>query len=225
MPTRWTRADTELLLNRGCVSHKSRRSNQRMQTKYKMRQPRAPRVAWTTAQIATLRDLHAQGLSAREICNRGVLPQSQMAVQKQLGRLGLTNRRSIVKFSPAIREQFREFLREHWQGRTPDELRDLWNQATPNYPTNVRRVIAYLMALKLKIPYGEVQRIKASRRREQKIKRVYVTAPDVLLGKLRSNRAAVMRARIERGRDIWSGLTLPEQELTANTGDVPDDAE
>lgn len=177
-----------------------------------MQGKRPSRPKWTEAQIKTLADLKAQGLNAKQIAASGLLPQSPNAIQKKMGRMHLVRHAKIVKFNGRQREEFRRFLKENWGGRTPQELADLWNHTHPVPKTNKRRVISYLTALGLKIHYGEVQSINSMRRREEEIRR-RATSPAELMELLKASRAIVMSRRLELGRDIWTGLPLPQEEL------------
>lgn len=177
-----------------------------------MQGKRAPRPKWNEAQIAALKEFKERGMSAKEIAATGLLPQSLNAIQKKMGRMHLVQHLKIVKFNERQREEFRRFLRGNWEGRTPQELADLWNQTHPVPQTNKRRVISYLTALGLKIHYGEVQSINKMRRREESIKSS-ATSPFELAELLKASRAIVMRRRMRLGRDIWTGMPLPENEL------------
>jgi hypothetical protein len=177
-----------------------------------MQGKRPPRPKWTQEQIRTLEGLRARGLHAQQIAASGLLPQSLNAIQKKMGRMHLVRHAKIVKFNGRQREEFRRFLKENWEGRTPQELADLWNQTHPTPKTNKRRVISYLTEMRLKIHYSEVQSINGMRRREERIKAT-ATSPAELMELLKASRAIVMSRRLELGRDIWTGLPLPQEEL------------
>lgn len=177
-----------------------------------MQGKRSPRPKWNEAQIAALKEFKERGMSAKEIAATGLLPQSLNAIQKKMGRMHLVQHLKIVKFNERQREEFRRFLKGNWEGRTPQELADLWNQTHPVPQTNKRRVISYLTALGLKIHYGEVQSINKMRRREESIK-ASATSPFELAELLKASRAIVMRRRMRLGRDIWTGMPLSENEL------------
>lgn len=141
-----------------------------------------------------------------------ILPQSLNAIQKKMGRMHLVQHLKIVKFNESQREEFRRFLRRNWEGRTPQDLAQLWNQIHPAPQTNKRRVISYLTALRLKIHYSEVQSINKMRQREEIIKAT-ATSPSELADLLKASRAIVMRRRARLGRDLWTGMPLSENEL------------
>lgn len=173
---------------------------------------RDPRPKWTTEQIERLKIFREQGMSAKQIAASGLLPQSLNAIQKKLGRMDLVRHAKIVKFNERQRDDLRNFLRNNWEGKTPQDLAELWNQTHPAAQTNKRRVISYLMALGLKIHYGEVQSINGMRRREEKI-RAKAKSPNELMELIRASRLVVMTRRMELGRDLWTGMPLVEEEL------------
>jgi hypothetical protein len=177
-----------------------------------MQGKRPPRPKWTEPQLKTLADLKAQGLNAKQIAASGLLPQSPNAIQKKMGRMHLVTHLRIVKFNGRQREEFRRFLEDNWEGKTPQELADLWNHTHPVPKTNKRRVMSYLTALGLKIHYGEVQSINKMRKREEEIKRK-ATSPAELMELLKASRAIVMSRRLSLGRDIWTGPPLPQEDL------------
>lgn len=150
------------------------------------------------------------GMSARQISNSGAFEHSLNAIQKKLGRLGFVNKVSIKKFNARQRDEFRRFLQEKWEGKTPQELAELWNSLKPYSQVNKRRVISYLHALGIKIHYGEVCSMNALRRREDKIKSSGKSAVEVA-ELIRASRAIVMERRKRLGRDIWTGMQLPAE--------------
>jgi hypothetical protein len=66
--------------------------------------------------------------------------------------------------------------------------------------------------LKIKIPYGEVARIKLLRKKENDLKES-ILSPKDLTESLRLTRADIMRKRIAQNRDLWTGLPLSEELL------------
>lgn len=177
-----------------------------------MQGKRPPRPKWTEDQIKTLEDFKSRGMGAREIVASGLLPQSLNAIQKKMGRMSLVKPVKIVKFNARQRDEFRAFLKKNWEGRTPQDLADLWNQTHPALQTNKRRVISYLCQLGLKIHYGEVQSINSARKREERIKAM-AKSPNELAELLKASRSIVMERRMRLGRDLWTGMPLPEDDL------------
>jgi hypothetical protein len=177
-----------------------------------MQGKRPPRPKWTEEHTELIKDMKSRGMSAADIAKSGLLPQSLNAIQKKMCRMHLVKHLKIVKFNGRQREEFRRFLRENWEGKTPQELVDLWNRTHPVPSTNRRKVISYLTALGLKIHYGEVQSINSMRKREEEIKR-RATSPAELAELLKASRAIVMSRRLRLGRDLWTGLPLPQEDL------------
>ena len=61
--------------------------------------------------------------------------------------------------------------------------------------------------MKIKIPYAEVAKIKNLKKKEEKIKKIGMPMKQ-LEESVRLTRAEVMRERMIRNRDIWTGLPL-----------------
>lgn len=181
----------------------------------KERKMGSPRPRWTGAQIETLEELRKKGMSARQIAASGLLPQSLNAIQKKLGRMDLVSHVKIVKFNARQRDEFRDFLRRNWEGRTPQDLLDMWNESNPSLKVVKNKVIHYLTQLGLKICYGEVQSINKARRREERI-RNSAKSPTELAELLKASRAIVMTRRIGLGRDIWTGMPLNEEDMAGS---------
>jgi hypothetical protein len=176
------------------------------------------RRPWTDAEIQRLCELYAQGHTARTIAQANLLPFTRDAVQKQLCRLGLAAKVAMVKFTPSQREKLKTFLREHWLGKTPEELTQLWNQQHPWLAINKKRTVSYLTRMKIKIPYAEVIRMNGQRKREEKILQAAQTSapsPGHVLEQIRQSRIKYLAARLARNRDLWSGMPLTPEELYA----------
>lgn len=164
-----------------------------------------PRPKWSEENLQLLRYCRKEGKKIDEICE--LLPgYSKNAIQKALCRLGIVKKNKAFKFPIEIREKFRSFLRNNWQGRTPEDLMILWNKENSKFITNKRRVITYLTEMQIKIPYGEVQKINNLRKREQKVLNIPIKSPVDRLERLRLERVKLMRERIEKQHDIWTGL-------------------
>ena len=177
-----------------------------------MQGKRPPRPKWTEDQIRKLQDFKSRGMGAREVAASGLLPQSLNAIQKKMGRMSLVTPMKIVKFNARQRDDFRRFLQGNWEGKTPQDLADLWNQTHPAPQTNKRRVISYLTQLGLKIHYGEVQSINKMRERDERI-RATATSASELAELLKASRSVVMERRLRLGRDLWTGLPIPAEDL------------
>jgi hypothetical protein len=173
-----------------------------------------PRDKWSTCEVDILRQMKEEGMSARKIAMTGRLPHSLNAIQKKLGRMGLVTHSKIIKFNGRQRDEFRHFLRENWEGKTPQELADLWNSNVRRPRTNKRRVVSYLSRLGIKIHYSEVQSINRLRVKESRIRKS-ARSPREFEEMIRAARIEVMRRRIGLGRDIWSGMPMEHEESSA----------
>lgn len=167
------------------------------------------RKPWLKKQCALLSKLSKEGKSAKEIFLLSVLPYSKNSIQKKMRFMGFTKKQKPSKyFSKETIETFKKFLQDNWQNKTPEDLISLWNESSP-IETNRTKVIYHLTKLKIKIPYGEVGRIKRLRKKEDVIKESKLP-PKELIESLRVNRAEIMRKRILLNRDLWTGLPLTE---------------
>jgi hypothetical protein len=170
------------------------------------------RKPWLKKEDKLLLKLLKEGKSAKEIFLLNVLPYSKNSIQKKICFLGLAKKQNNAQyFSKETREAFKKFLLDNWQGETPEDLRDLWNEKN-SIKVNRTKVIYHLGRLKIKIPYGEVARIKKLRKKEIHLKES-ILSPKDLTESLRFTRAEMMRKRISQNRDLWTGLPLSEETL------------
>lgn len=215
MPNRnWTKEEYELLRTTGSVPGRSRRAIKRVQLRLGLRAKNTPRRPWTDELVAQLLALHEQGYTTQEIVNKQLLPCTRMAIQKKLCRLGLAKKCPANKLPLEWRERLKQFLMNSWQGKTPADLAELWNKMYPMRAVSEKRIVAYLQRLKIKIPAKEVLRINNQRKREKKIwEKHFGDTPEKVMERVRLSRAKFMQSRLERGRDLWTGMDLPEEEL------------
>lgn len=213
MTYHWTKEDYELLRTTGTVPGKSPKAIRRAQLRLGLRKKCNPRRPWTAEAEQQLISLFNQGLSARQIVRRQLMPFTETAIQKKLCRLGLAQKCPMFKFSPAWQDRLKEFLKANWVGKTPAELAELWSKQYPTRASNAKRVAAYLRRMGIKVCYGEVQRIRNQRRREARILKKSGMPLDKKIEQIRLSRAKFMRGRLERNRDIWTGMTVTEEEL------------
>lgn len=180
-----------------------------------LRDKRESRPDWSEENLNKLKELRSQGYSAADISEMGIFGCSQNAIQKKLCRLGLVKKIKISKFPEEIRNKFKRFLLDNWRGKTPEDLADIWNVENAKYQTNVLRVVNYLTKLNIKIPYGEVQKIKNLRRKEQELNLSNKASAADLLERIRHERIKLMQDRVAKNRDIWTGLPseVPEETL------------
>lgn len=211
MGKKWSQSEICLLVNGRFVPNRTPSAINNMKGRLGIRTKRGHRPKWTDAEIEKLKEFRKRGLSARSIFKMGLLNQSTNAIQKQMCRMGLAKRMKVFKFSPALKEKFKKFLAEKWEGKTPKNLVEMWNKENAGYPTNKRKVVYYLTRLGIKIPYGEVQRINSLRRKIEEIHNSFGSSAQTL-ERIRLARTAVMKKRAEKGRDIWTGLPVPAEE-------------
>lgn len=204
---RWSLSEIQHLKEKGFVPGRTENAVRDMKNRLGLKEKKEPRLRWPPESVEKLKELHANGLSARGIHRAGVFSFSLNAIQKQMCRLGLAKKNRVFKFPPKIREKFRKFLAENWEGKTPEDLMEMWNGENARYPSNKRKVVSYLSGLGLKIPYGEVHKIKNLRRKIEEIVRSGTTSAETL-ERIRLERMALMQKRIERNRDIWTGLPV-----------------
>ena len=206
---KWTQEEIDLLVqnrmpvgrsNKGC-SVKKRRLGIRPKGDY--------RANWPEEQIEELKRLVGQGYSARKISEMGVWSQSRNAIQKMMCRIGLAKRKKTFKFPMEVKEKFKSFLLKNWEGKTPEELLEIWNKENARFPSGKSKVVHYLTKLGVKISYGEVQRIKALRRKEERIASERTSSA---VDEIKRERIRMMRARAEKNRDIWTGMNNPEEQ-------------
>lgn len=206
--TRWTLKEINLLKNNRPVPGRNRNAIKNKLDRLGLRKKRPDRPDWSEENLNKLKELRDQGYSARDISEMGIFSCSQNAIQKKLCRLGLVKKIQILKFPEDVRNKFKKFLLNNWKGKTPEDLAEVWNVENAKYQTNVLRVINYLTRLNIKIPYGEVQRIKNLRRKEIELNRSNKAAAADLLEKIRFERIKVMQERLKKNRDIFTGMPL-----------------
>lgn len=204
---RWNKEEIDLLKKNGKVSGRSRNGVRKKLVELGLKQKRKERPDWTEYNLKKLKELCELGNSAKDIANMGIFNCSQNAIQKKMCRLGLAKKiKSFKRFPEEIKNKCKKFLLENWEGKTPDELAHAWNVENHSFQTNTRRIIDYLTSLKIKIPYGEVYRIKVLRKKEQEIILSNKNSPNDILDKIRRERIKIMCDRIEKNRDMWTGL-------------------
>ena len=139
-----------------------------------------------------------------------VLPShSRNSIQKKAGSLGLSKKSIQKKFTSFVLLRFKKFLKENWEGKTPEELVDLWNQNN-SFKINKSKVVYHLYVMKIKISYKEVLRIKSLRRKEEEIKSKPLS--NSTIDSLRSIRVKLMRQRASENKNLWNGLLLEKEE-------------
>lgn len=208
---RWNKEEIDLLKKNGKVPGRSRNGVRKKLVELGLKQKRKERPDWTECDLKKLKELRALGKSAKDIANMGIFNCSQNAIQKKMCRLGLVKKIKVLKFPEEVKNKFKKFLLENWQGKTPQDLREIWNAENNKYQTNVARVAAYLTKLKIKIPYGEVHKINSLRKKEKDLNLINKSSTNSLIEKIRLERVKLMQGRIGKNRDIWTGLPLPQE--------------
>lgn len=193
------------------IGNRTKQSIACMAIKLKLINKKPPKRPWKKSDEKLLIKLVKEGKTPIEICKMNVFskPHSRNSIQKKLGYLGLSKKApEFNKFPENILIKFKNFLQENWQGKTPQELTDLWNNQN-EFQVKKTKVIYHLTAMKIKIPYAEVARINNIKKKEQKIKNKGMTIKQ-LEESVRLTRAELMRQRMTKNRDIWTGLQLDE---------------
>ena len=171
-----------------------------------------PRKPWLKKEDKLLHKLVKKGKSAKDIFLLNVLPYSKNSIQKKICFLGLAKKQAPAQyFSKETRDSFKKFLLDNWQGKTPEDLMHLWNEKN-KIKVKKTKVVYHLTGLKIKIPYGEVARIKLLRKKENYLKES-ILSPKDLTESLRLTRADILRKRISQNRDLWTGLPLSDELL------------
>jgi hypothetical protein len=213
--SRWTEEELSLAKKNTMPPSRSFNGFRNKVSRMGLRTRRATRPKWSQDQIEKLNRLASEGHSARSIHKSGELFQSVNAIQKMMCRIGLAKKNKVFKFPHEVREKFKSFLVQNWRGKTPEDLNELWNKENARFPSNKRKVIAALTKLKIKISYGEVQKINNLRKKEKKIMKdgsPHERSSSGLAEKIRMERANLMRLRLEQNKNIWTGLFEPESE-------------
>jgi hypothetical protein len=208
---RWSPEELEILRQKKKDSVIPGRCRQSILSKlnhlgFKTNEPRRP---WSQEENKLLEQLLDQGGTAISIAK--ILPHSKNSIQKKICRFGRAKKTRQNKLSAETRLRLRRFLEQNWEGKTPKDLAELWNQSQ-NHKIDGKNVARHLARMELKIPYGEVQRINKLRKKEAII-RLQSLPSKQLDEALRTARVRVMARRVQKNRDIWTGMPLGEQEL------------
>lgn len=197
----WTAEEIQLLKSGKNPPNRTPTAIKSMKRRLGMVKYKIPK--WTDEHKKNLVRLLGEGKSTKEISQ--ILPYTQRSVQKEIVRQRLPHA-SQVRFKEIEKLYFENFLREKWQQRTPKELVELWNidQGRNGRTVNERKVVVYLKKLGLKIPRDEVLKIVLMKKLEKEC----LQSQD--LTKIRLRRIRIMRERMEKNRNIWTGM--PETE-------------
>lgn len=200
------------------ISGRSKSSIAAMARRLNLYKKNLPRKPWTKDQEDLLQKLKSQGKTPQQIFEMGVLPYSKMSIQKKLGHLGL----SKTKFTYDHKLCLTKFLKENWQGKTPQQLVNLWNDQNI-IKVSRKKITKYLNRLNLRLPKGEGFRIGRLYQQEKLIKqRQNFPSSYKMNDKIRSLRVELMRKRMEENKNIWTGMPLSKEEMSLFDDEVFD---
>ena len=197
------------------IENRSYSSIREMLLRLKLISQGASKKAWLKKEEELLaRLVKKEGKTARQIFDLKVLPYSKNSIQKKMCYMGLAHKREKKhsKLSADELSILKKFLKENWKGKTPEDLVLIWNNK-PYFKVNKSKVLYHLNNLGCKISYSEVARIKNLRKKEEEVKHCPHKNQKELDESLRSLRIEMMRNRLSKGRDIWTGLHSDEAAL------------
>lgn len=202
--SKWTAEEIEVVKAGNIPAGRSFNAIKVMRLRLGLAKYKVPK--WTPEHRAELIRLHFVGTSTKEIAK--ILPYTQRSIQKEIVRLKLPHKNQC-RFTRMEVLIFEKFLQENWRQKTPTELVVLWNQdqGRNGRRVNERKVIVYLKRLGLKVPRDEVIKITLLKKREQE------WLKDKNIDAIKLRRARIMRERIEKGRDMWTGMPNGESDF------------
>lgn len=207
---RWTKEELNLLLQNKIIKTRSAKSINEKLFQLGIKIKKQPRLKWSKNDLIKLKELHNLGKRAKDISEMKIFKMSRNAIQKKICRLGYAKKLKIFKFPKHIKHKFENFLLNNWQNKTPQDLCDIWNVENALYQTKKSRVVSYLHKLNIKIPYSEVQKINNLRKKEKILNLSNKNSIFNFDEKIKFERIKIMRTRIEKNRDLWTGLTSNE---------------
>ena len=208
---KWSDVEIENILS--TVTNRTKNAIRVKKNRLGLRKKRKARDKWSKENVQKLQEFKKQGLSAQRIHLLGLFKQSKNAIQKKLCRIQLVKKNTISIFPMEIKQKFIRFLINQWAGKTPSDLMEIWNKENFKHMTNKRRVAAYLSKLNIKISCWEVQKINNLRKKELKIcTSTTHDTPNIRMEKIRKERIELMKERMEKSINIWTGLVEESQE-------------
>jgi len=205
--TRWTKEEINNLKNGKVVPGRTLHSIKNQILRLGLISKKKARRPWTEKEVEKLKELHIQGFSAKQIYEMKIFNTGIFGIQHKLRRIGLVRGKNIHKLNKETREKLKDFLLNNYQGKTPKELTDIWNKENC-IKISYKKVLSYLYVLKIKIPYYEVQKINTLRKKEKKLIEGSKSISTSVQTAIRAERVRLMRKRVERNLDIWSGLKI-----------------
>lgn len=112
--------------------------------------------------------------------------------------------------------KLRKFLSEKWEGRTTDELVDMWN-IDSNHKTNKLMVSRILNELNLKIDCFEVRKMNNLRTKEKEIISAGAPSQKIMEDMIRAERVKLMSSRFGSNKDIFTGMRIEGEEVLSET--------
>lgn len=205
MTKRWTESEINNLKSGKVVPGRTEYAIRNQILRLGLKTKKSPRRPWKPEEINKLKELHEQGYSAKKIHEMKIFNTGVFGIQHKLRRIGLTKGKKISKLSKDTRDSLKNFLLENYQGKTPLELTEMWNKQNIK-KVSYKKILSYLYNLKIKIPYYEVQKINNLRKKEKKLIESSKTITSDIKAAIRMERVKLMRSRIEKKLDIWTGL-------------------
>lgn len=209
---KWTQEEIELLKAGRQVNGRQNRTVDRKRISLGLYK-REPRLRWTEEIIKILKQAYLDGLSARQIYEKKLLPSkyTKNAIQKKMCRLGYARinkkYKKYKKFDSITKDIFKKFITENWMGKLPEELATMWNEKNINYPISNRRVVRYLTDLGLKVSCCEMGYIRRLKQYEQ-LQKMNLDKDNLVFvnERIRAKRVEMMARRFSDNKDIWTGL-------------------
>jgi hypothetical protein len=220
----WTQKEIDLLKSSKDpknvkIPGRTRDSVVRMSAMLKLFKKQKPRRPWKKKNEKILMDLVKKGMTPAQIFKMNVIPHSKTSIQKKMCALGFSKKAPKSKrFSYIELKKFKQFLQDNWQGKTPQEITDLWNEKNPFQKISYKKVLYHLVSLNIKISYKEVIRIKNLRKKEEEIKKSN-NNPVRLIDSIKKARMEFMMNRLSENKDLWTGMQLTENELLIGEGE------
>lgn len=208
---KWSKEEIFSLKNNLPLPNRSKESIRAIKIRLGLLKKNKPRRPWKKKEEKLLINLFNENKSPKKIFEMQIFSYSRNAIQKKLQSLGLTEKVEQKRFNKESLQKFKNFLLDNWQGRTPDELLVLWNEKS-EIKVNKNKIVYHLTALKIKLPYGEVAKIKNMRKKEEIIKSKPHASAKKMEEEIRMYRAKIMSERFSAGKDIWTGLKTDEWE-------------
>jgi hypothetical protein len=220
----WTQKEIDLLKSSKDpknvkIPGRTKSSIVRMSAMLKLFKKQKPRRPWKKKNEKILMDLVKKGMTPAQIFKMNVIPHSKTSIQKKMCALGFSKKAPKSKrFSYIELKRFKQFLQDNWQGKTPQEITDLWNEKNPSQKIKYKKVLYHLVSLNIKISYKEVIRIKNLRKKEEEIKKNN-NNPVRLIDSIKKARMEFMMNRLSENKDLWTGMQLTENELSIGEGE------